>query len=106
MKRMKKNICFSIIISVIGVLIFYNMYVVTVFAGRYIYLLYSYGLESIEVAKLRKNDHGKFTDNKALQTYVYDTAKNQNFELAVVSDEWVRMPDYFIKEGENYKLEL
>lgn len=106
MERMKKNICFSIIISVIGVLIFYNMYVVTVFAGRYIYLLYSYRLESIEVAKLRKNDHGKFTDNKALQTYVYDTAKNQNFELAVVSDEWVRMPDYFIKEGENYKLEL
>lgn len=64
-----------------------------------IYLLDTYGLGSIEVAKLRKNDHGKFTDNKALQAYVYDTAKNQNFELAVVFDEWVRMPDYFIKVG-------
>ena len=64
-----------------------------------IYLLDTYGLGSIEVAKLRKNDHGKFTDNKELQKYIYDTAKNQNFELALVFDEWVKMPDYFTKVG-------
>jgi hypothetical protein len=59
----------------------------------------TYGLGSIEVAKLRKSDHGKFTDNKALQQYVYDTAKNQNFDVALVFDEWVKMPDYFSKVG-------
>ncbi|MFC4686537.1 hypothetical protein ACFO4P_06260 [Epilithonimonas pallida] len=64
-----------------------------------IHLLDTYGLGSIEVAKLRKSDHGKFTDNKALQQYVYDTAKNQNFDVALVFDEWVKMPDYFSKVG-------
>ncbi|GGG47856.1 EpsG family protein [Epilithonimonas arachidiradicis] len=64
-----------------------------------IHLLDTYGLGSIGVAKLRKSDHGKFTDNKALQQYVYDTAKNQNFDVALVFEEWVKMPDYFSKVG-------
>ncbi|WP_139258287.1 hypothetical protein [Epilithonimonas mollis] len=64
-----------------------------------IHLLDTYGLGSIDVAKLRKNDHAKFTDNKALQKYVYDTARNLNFEIAIVFDEWVKMPDYFSKAG-------
>lgn len=64
-----------------------------------IHLLDTYGLGSIEVAKLRKEDHGKFTDNKKLQTYIYNTAKLQDFEVALVFDEWVKMPDYFSKVG-------
>ena len=64
-----------------------------------IHLLDTYGLGSIEVAKLRKEDHGKFTDNKSLQAYIYKTAKSLNFEVALVFDEWVKMPDYFKKVG-------
>lgn len=64
-----------------------------------IHLLDTYGLGSIEVAKLRKEDHGKFTDNKKLQAYIYNTAKLQDFEVALVFDEWVKMPDYFMKIG-------
>ncbi len=64
-----------------------------------IHLLDTYGLGSIEVAKLRKEDHGKFTDNKKLQSYIYNTAKLQDFEVALVFDEWVKMPDYFTKVG-------
>ena len=64
-----------------------------------IHLLDTYGLGSIEVAKLRKEDHGKFTDNKELQAYVYNTARLQDFEVALVFDEWVKMPDYFTKVG-------
>ena len=64
-----------------------------------IHLLDTYGLGSIEVAKLRKNDHGKFLDNKNLQKYVAETAKNQMFDVALVFDEWVKMPDYFTKVG-------
>lgn len=64
-----------------------------------IHLLDTYGLGSIEVAKLRKEDHGKFTDNKKLQAYIYNTAKLQDFEIALVFDEWVKMPDYFSKVG-------
>ncbi|MPS74233.1 MAG: hypothetical protein E2590_13955 [Chryseobacterium sp.] len=64
-----------------------------------IHLLDTYGLGSIEVAKLRKNDHGKFLDNKNLQNYVAETAKNEMFDVALVFDEWVKMPDYFSKVG-------
>lgn len=64
-----------------------------------IHLLDTYGLGSIEVAKLRKEDHGEFTDNKKLQAYIYNTAKLQHFEVALVFDEWVKMPDYFAKVG-------
>ncbi|WP_333850630.1 hypothetical protein [Epilithonimonas sp.] len=64
-----------------------------------IHLLDTYGLGSIEVAKLRKNDHGKFLDNKNLQNYVAETAKNQMFDVALVYDSWVKMPDYFTKVG-------
>ncbi|MCD9854002.1 glycosyltransferase family 39 protein [Epilithonimonas sp. JDS] len=64
-----------------------------------IHLLDTYGLGSIEVAKLRKEDHGKFTDNKKLQAYIYNTAKLQDFEVALVFDAWVKMPDYFSKVG-------
>ena len=64
-----------------------------------IHLLDTYGLGSIEVARLRKADHGKFTDNKLLQNYVYNTAKSAGFEVALVFDEWVKMPDYFTKVG-------
>ena len=64
-----------------------------------IHLLDTYGLGSIEVAKLRKEDHGKFTDNKKLQAYIYNTAKLQDIEVALVFDEWVKMPDYFSKVG-------
>ena len=64
-----------------------------------IHLLDTYGLGSIEVAKLRKEDHGKFTDNKTLQDYIYKTSKTLNFEVALVFDEWVKMPDYFTKAG-------
>ncbi|WDF47132.1 hypothetical protein PQ459_01315 [Chryseobacterium sp. KACC 21268] len=64
-----------------------------------IHLLDTYGLGSIEVAKLRKEDHGKFTDNKKLQAYIYNTAKLHDFEVALVFDEWVKMPDYFSKVG-------
>ncbi|TDX84243.1 EpsG family protein [Epilithonimonas xixisoli] len=66
---------------------------------NYIHLLDTYGLGSIEVAKLRKEDHGKFADNKKLQAYIYNTAKLQDFEVALVFDEWVKMPDYFSKVG-------
>ncbi|REC71083.1 hypothetical protein DRF58_07440 [Epilithonimonas hispanica] len=64
-----------------------------------IHLLDTYGLGSIDVAKLRKDDHGKFLDNKNLQDYVAETAKNEMFDLALVFDEWVKMPDYFTKVG-------
>lgn len=64
-----------------------------------IHLLDTYGLGSIEVATLRKEDHGKFTDNKKLQAYIYNTAKLQDFEVALVFDKWVKMPDYFSKVG-------
>ena len=64
-----------------------------------IHLLDTYGLGSIEVAKLRKEDHGKFTDNKNLQDYIYATARSQDFEVALVFDKWVKMPDYFSKVG-------
>lgn len=64
-----------------------------------IHLLDTYGLGSIEVAKLRKADHGEFTDNKKLQAYIYNTAKLQGFEIAMVFEDWVKMPDYFTKVG-------
>jgi len=64
-----------------------------------IHLLDTYGLGTIEVAKLRKEDHGKFTDNKKLQSYIYNTARLQDFEVALVFEEWVKMPDYFTKVG-------
>ncbi len=72
-----------------------------------IHLLDTYGLGSIEVAKLRKNDHGKFRDNVKLQQYISDTAVSQNYDIALVFDEWIKMPDYFSKVGtlsiqENY----
>ena len=51
------------------------------------------------MARLRKNDHGKFVDNKNLQTYIARTAEHKNFDIAFVFDEWVKMPDYFLKAG-------
>ena len=47
---------------------------------------YTYRLGSIEVTRLRKNDHGKFVDNKNLQTYIANSRK-QNFDIAGF-DEW------------------
>lgn len=79
----------KIIANDIGAITYYNN----------IHILDTFGLGSIEVAKLRKSDHGKFTDNKALQKFIYNTARKQNFEVALVFDEWVKMPDYFIKVG-------
>ncbi|WP_326981226.1 hypothetical protein VUJ46_13260 [Chryseobacterium sp. MYb264] len=62
-----------------------------------IYLLDTFGLGSIKVAELRKNDHGKFIRNKPLEDYVKKTAIDENFELAIVYERWVKMPDDFIK---------
>ena len=78
-----------IIANDIGAITYYNN----------VQLLDTYGLGSIEVARLRKNDHGKFVDNKNLQTYIAKTAENRNFDIALVFDEWVKMPDYFVKVG-------
>lgn len=78
-----------IIANDIGAITYYNN----------VQLLDTYGLGSIEVARLRKNDHGKFVDNKNLQTYIAKTAENRNFDIALVFDEWVKMPDYFVKAG-------
>lgn len=64
-----------------------------------IHLLDTYGLGSIEVARLRKEDHGNFTDNRNLQDYIYKTSKLQDFEVALVYDSWAKMPDYFTKVG-------
>ncbi|WP_028121078.1 glycosyltransferase family protein [Epilithonimonas tenax] len=79
----------KVVANDIGAITYYNN----------IHLLDTYGLGSIEVAKLRKEDHGKFTDNKKLQSYIYNTAKWQGYDVALVFDEWVRMPDYFTKVG-------
>ena len=38
-------------------------------------------------------------NNKKLQSYIYNTAKWQGYDVALVFDEWVRMPDYFTKVG-------
>lgn len=64
-----------------------------------IHLLDTYGLGSIEVARLRKDDHGKFRDNVKLQQYISDAALSQNYDIALVFDEWIKMPDYFSKVG-------
>jgi hypothetical protein len=79
----------NVIANDIGAITYYNN----------IHLLDTFGLGSIEVAKLRKEDHAKFKENKALQSYIFKTAKNLNFEIALVFDEWVKMPDYFVKVG-------
>lgn len=64
-----------------------------------IHLLDTYGLGTIEVARLRKDKNGQFTDSKNLQNYIYNTSKNQGFDVALVYDSWAKMPDYFIKVG-------
>lgn len=64
-----------------------------------IHLLDTYGLGSIEVTKIRKNDHGKFIDNDRLKNYIYKTAKEDNFQVALVYDGWAKVPDYFQKVG-------
>ncbi len=79
----------GIIANDIGAITYYNN----------IQLLDTYGLGTIEVARLRKNDHGKFLDNMNLQAYIARTAENRNFDVALVFDEWVKMPDYFSKAG-------
>ncbi len=63
-------------------------------------LLDTFGLGSLGVAKIRKNDHGKFNvESPKLRQYVYDYAKENNFDIALVYDSWLKMPDNFTKEG-------
>lgn len=75
-----------------------------------IHLLDTFGLGSIEVAKLKVakfRKHGKNENNenvqslrfKSLQSYFYKTAKAENFDIALVYDSWAKMPDYFTKVG-------
>jgi len=79
----------KVVANDIGAITYYNN----------IHLLDTYGLGSVEVAKLRKDDHGEFTESKDLQDYIYDTSNSQEFEIALVYDRWVKMPDYFNKVG-------
>lgn len=64
-----------------------------------IHLLDTFGLGSIEVAKLRKNDHAKFVKNQPLENYIKKTAINDHFELAIVYEDWAHMPEDFTKVG-------
>ncbi len=64
-----------------------------------IHLLDTYGLGSIEVAKLREKDHGNFTDNKPLQDYIQKMAEGGRYEVAMVYEHWVKMPSTFVKVG-------
>jgi len=79
----------KIVANDIGAITYYNN----------IHLLDTYGLGSIEVAKRRKDEHGKFTDSKNLQDYISNTSKSQDFDIALVYDSWAHMPDYFTKVG-------
>ncbi|MBB4808077.1 hypothetical protein HNP38_003417 [Chryseobacterium defluvii] len=64
-------------------------------------LLDTYGLGTIEIAKIRKNDHGEFNiENPKLRNFVYQYSKNNNYDIALVFDNWLHMPDNFQKTGE------
>lgn len=79
----------KVVANDIGAITYYNN----------IHLLDTYGLGSIEVAKLRKDEHGKFADTKDLQDYIYNTSRSQDFDVALVYHTWAKMPDYFTKVG-------
>ena len=64
-----------------------------------IHLLDTYGLGSIEVAKLREKEHGNFTNNKPLQDYIQKVSANGNYNIAIVYEHWVTMPSNFVKVG-------
>jgi len=64
-----------------------------------IYLLDTFGLGSIKVAELRKNDHAKFIKNQPLEDYIKKTAVEEHFELAIVYANWAKMPEDFTEVG-------
>lgn len=78
-----------IVANDIGAITYYNN----------IHLLDTYGLGNIEIAKLRKDDHAKFKDNKPLQKYIADVTKNGEYKVAIVFEDWVKMPDFYTKVG-------
>lgn len=66
-----------------------------------IHLLDIYGLGSEEIVEIRKKDQGKFDNqNKELTEFVKDYSEKEDYDIAIVYDEWITMPDSFIKVGE------
>lgn len=66
-----------------------------------IHLLDIYGLGSEEIVEIRKKDQGKFDNqNKELTQFVKDYSDKEKYDIAIVYDEWITMPDSFIKVGE------
>ncbi len=62
-----------------------------------IHLFDTYGLGTAEVAKLRKDDHGSFGVNKKLTDYIQKSTAD--YDIAVVYDSWVKLPDGLSKAG-------
>ncbi len=62
-----------------------------------IHLFDTYGLGTAEVAKLRKDDHGSFGINQKLTDYIQKTTAD--YDIAVVYDSWVKLPDGLSKAG-------
>lgn len=66
-----------------------------------IHLLDIYGLGSEEIVEIRKKDQGKFDNqNKELTKFVKDYSEQEKYDIAIVYEEWITMPDNFIKVGE------
>ena len=66
-----------------------------------IHLLDTYGLGSIEVAKIRKTDFGKFNQNNPiLRNYVENYATTEKYDIAVGYDSWLKMPEKFKFAGD------
>lgn len=65
-----------------------------------IQILDTYGLGSIGVARIRKDDHAKFNNNnQKLIQYISDYTRQNDFDIAVVYDNWIKMPVNFKKIG-------
>lgn len=66
-----------------------------------IHLLDTFGLGSLGVAKIRESDHGKFhRENQKLRNYVKNYTNSQNFDIAIVYDSWLKMPDNYKFAGD------
>ncbi|KMQ65888.1 hypothetical protein ACM39_15790 [Chryseobacterium sp. FH2] len=66
-----------------------------------IHLLDTFGLGTAQIAEIRKNDHGKFNkENPQLRNFVYQYSENNSYDIALVYDSWLHMPDNFQKVGQ------
>ncbi|WP_417428715.1 hypothetical protein [Halpernia sp.] len=65
-----------------------------------IHLLDTYGLGSVNVAKIREKDFGKFNkNNQSLRNFVQTYTTSEKYDIAIVYDSWLKMPDNFTFAG-------